>query len=105
MGVHVLRRTGRVPSARRRPGRPLEGGRRRRGGPARGARPGPRRRADRLARRHARHAEESGDPATRAEYVRCLAHMYVDDARFAETYGGRRSGEFDRDALLAHLEG
>lgn len=48
---------------------------------------------------------ESDDPAARAEYVRCLAHMYVDDARFVETYGGRESAEFVHDALLAHLEG
>lgn len=47
---------------------------------------------------------ESEDPADRRRYVECLAHMYVDDERFASTYGGRQSAVFVRDALLAHLE-
>ncbi|MFD5821493.1 MerR family transcriptional regulator [Nesterenkonia xinjiangensis] len=48
---------------------------------------------------------ESQDPADRRRYLECLAHMYVDDERFAATYGGRESAVFVRDALLLHLEG
>lgn len=48
---------------------------------------------------------ESEEQADRRRYVECLAHMYVDDERFAATYGGPDGATFVRDALLAHLEG
>ncbi|OSM43579.1 MerR family transcriptional regulator [Nesterenkonia sp. PF2B19] len=47
---------------------------------------------------------ESEEQAGRRRYVECLAHMYVDDERFAATYGGQRGARFVRDTLLAHLE-
>lgn len=47
-------------------------------------------------------ADPDGDLSA---YVRGVAGMYVDDPRFAATYGGAASAAFVRDALLAHFDG
>ena len=45
----------------------------------------------------------SGRPAK--EYLLGLGEMYVDDERFAATYGGREGATFVRDALRVYAEG
>lgn len=63
-----------------------------------------------LARRHVEWL--TGVPGTPAHtpggdtaaYVRGLAHMYVDDPRFARNYGGSAGASFVRDALISYLD-
>ncbi|HLR55521.1 MAG TPA: TipAS antibiotic-recognition domain-containing protein [Actinomycetales bacterium] len=66
-------------------------------------------RAQELARRHIEWLKSvPGTPANNGgdlgAYIKGLAHMYVDDERFATNYGGAAGARFVRDALVHHVQ-